>query len=72
MSFLVPAGRFGRFRVVRVVRPIVLLTVRRPQGVGMGRKPQLWLKDGDVVEVSLEGVGSCVNKVEFEKSKSKL
>jgi 2-keto-4-pentenoate hydratase/2-oxohepta-3-ene-1,7-dioic acid hydratase in catechol pathway len=43
-----------------------------PQGVGMGRKPQLWLKDGDVVEVSLEGVGSCVNKVEFEKSKSKL
>lgn len=43
-----------------------------PQGVGMGRKPQLWLKDGDVVEVSLEGVGSCVNKVEFEKGKSKL
>lgn len=38
----------------------------------MGRKPQLWLKDGDVVEVSLEGVGSCVNKVEFEKGKSKL
>lgn len=32
----------------------------------------MWLKDGDVVEVSLEGVGSCVNKVEFEKSKAKL
>jgi hypothetical protein len=57
---------------VGVVKPIVLLTVRRPQGVGMGRKPQLWLKDGDVVEVSLEGVGSCVNKVEFENGKSKL
>jgi len=38
-----------------------------PQGVGMGRKPQLWLKDGDVVEVELEGVGKCVNKVEFLK-----
>ncbi|KAG4441332.1 hypothetical protein IFR05_003195 [Cadophora sp. M221] len=43
-----------------------------PQGVGMGRKPQLWLKDGDVVEVGLEGVGTCVNKVEFTKEKSKL
>jgi len=43
-----------------------------PQGVGMGRKPQLWLKDGDVVEVGLEGVGTCTNKVEFTKAKSKL
>lgn len=38
-----------------------------PQGVGMGRKPQLWLKDGDKVEVSLEGVGSCLNQVVFSK-----
>lgn len=29
-----------------------------PEGVGMGRKPQLWLKDGDVVEVGLESVGT--------------
>jgi len=43
-----------------------------PQGVGMGRKPQLWLKDGDVVEVALEGVGGCTNKVEFAKSQAKL
>lgn len=41
-----------------------------PQGVGMGRKPQLWLKDGDVVEVALEGVGSCTNRVEFTKPSS--
>jgi 2-keto-4-pentenoate hydratase/2-oxohepta-3-ene-1,7-dioic acid hydratase in catechol pathway len=33
----------------------------------MGRKPQLWLKDGDIVEVELENVGKCVNKVVFEK-----
>ncbi|KUJ22829.1 uncharacterized protein LY89DRAFT_607663 [Mollisia scopiformis] len=43
-----------------------------PQGVGMGRKPQVWLKDGDVVEVGLEGVGTCTNQVEFIKAKSKL
>ena len=49
-----------------------LIFTGTPQGVGMGRKPQLWLKDGDVVEVGLEGVGTCVNKVEFAKEKSKL
>jgi len=39
----------------------------------MGKKPQLWLKDGDIVEVELEGVGKCVNKVVYEKDiKSKL
>ncbi|KAM0483554.1 hypothetical protein ACHAPX_002045 [Trichoderma viride] len=43
-----------------------------PEGVGMGRKPQLWLKDGDVVEVGLESVGTCTNKVEFEGPKAKI
>ncbi|KAK4981591.1 hypothetical protein LTR66_009863 [Elasticomyces elasticus] len=42
-----------------------LIFTGTPQGVGMGRKPQLWLKDGDKIEVSLEGVGSCINIVEF-------
>lgn len=37
----------------------------------MGRNPQVWLKDGDVVEVGLEGVGSCINKVEFAQAKEK-
>lgn len=44
----------------------------RPQGVGMGRKPALWMKHGDQVEVSLEGVGSCVNRVVYDKLASKL
>ena len=38
----------------------------------MGREPQVWLKDGDVVEVELESVGTCTNTVAFEKEKSKL
>lgn len=49
-----------------------LLTAPRPQGVGMGKKPPQWLKDGDVVEVSLEGVGTCVNRVRYEQSRPKL
>lgn len=49
-----------------------LIFTGTPQGVGMGRTPQLWLKDGDVVEVTLEGVGTCTNKVEFTKARPKL
>lgn len=47
-----------------------LIFTGTPQGVGMGKKPPVWLKDGDVVEVGLEGVGTCVNKVEFTKKTS--
>ncbi|KAM3503627.1 hypothetical protein MY11210_008646 [Beauveria gryllotalpidicola] len=43
-----------------------------PAGVGMGRSPQLWLKDGDVVEVGLDRVGTCVNKVEFARNYAKI
>ncbi|KAL4875578.1 hypothetical protein BJY04DRAFT_223930 [Aspergillus karnatakaensis] len=49
-----------------------LIFTGTPQGVGMGRKPALWLKDKDIVEVSLEGVGSCVNQVVFERRSAKL
>lgn len=50
-----------------------LIFTGTPQGVGMGRKPQpVWLKDGDVVDVELEGVGICSNKVDFANPKSKL
>jgi 2-keto-4-pentenoate hydratase/2-oxohepta-3-ene-1,7-dioic acid hydratase in catechol pathway len=47
--------------------PYTLINIDgRPSGVGMGRTPQLWLKDGDVVEVELEQVGKCTNKVLFQ------
>ncbi|KAL9006703.1 MAG: hypothetical protein Q9188_000577 [Gyalolechia gomerana] len=42
-----------------------------PQGVGSGRSPPLWLKDGDIVEVGLEAIGSCTNQVEYVKTTSK-
>jgi 2-keto-4-pentenoate hydratase/2-oxohepta-3-ene-1,7-dioic acid hydratase in catechol pathway len=34
-----------------------------PAGVGFGRTPQVFLKDGDTVEVTIEGVGSVRNPV---------
>ncbi|KAF7559691.1 hypothetical protein G7046_g4460 [Stylonectria norvegica] len=38
-----------------------LIFTGTPSGVGMGRKPQTWLKDGDVVEVGIDQVGTCTN-----------
>ena len=49
-----------------------LIFTGTPEGVAMGMNPQMWLKDGDVVEVSLEGVGTCTNKIEFEQEMAKL
>lgn len=43
-----------------------------PAGVAMGRKPQTWLKKDDIVEVGLQGVGTCVNKVDWTPEKSKI
>ncbi|KAI1105523.1 hypothetical protein F4804DRAFT_304170 [Jackrogersella minutella] len=47
-----------------------LIWTGTPSGVGMGRTPKLWMKDGDVVEVELEGVGIVTNKIEFLKEES--
>lgn len=42
-----------------------LISTGSPPGVGMGMKPPQYLKEGDVVELSIEGLGSqkqlCVN-----------
>lgn len=37
-----------------------------PSGVGFARKPPLWMKDGDTVEVEVEGLGNLVNTVRDE------
>lgn len=36
-----------------------------PSGVGMARDPQVWLTDGDEVEVEIESVGVLRNRVRF-------
>lgn len=45
-----------------LVAGTVILT-GTPSGVGMARDPQIWLKDGDVVEVEIEGIGILENRV---------
>ena len=40
-----------------------LVLTGTPHGVGMARKPPVWLKPGDVVEVEIEGIGVLKNPV---------
>ncbi|GAA2697211.1 fumarylacetoacetate hydrolase family protein [Nonomuraea recticatena] len=47
------------------LNPGDVIATGTPHGVGMGRSPKLWLKDGDVVEVEIEGVGTLRNTVRF-------
>lgn len=45
------------------LEPGDLIVTGTPSGVGAARKPQLWMKPGDVCEVEIEGVGLLVNRV---------
>jgi 2-keto-4-pentenoate hydratase/2-oxohepta-3-ene-1,7-dioic acid hydratase in catechol pathway len=40
-----------------------LIVTGTPSGVGLGRKPPLWMKHGDVCTVSVDGVGTLINPV---------
>lgn len=37
-----------------------------PGGVALGMKPPKWLKDGDVVQVSISGIGTICNQMVFQ------
>jgi 2-keto-4-pentenoate hydratase/2-oxohepta-3-ene-1,7-dioic acid hydratase in catechol pathway len=43
-----------------------ILVTGTPSGVGMARKPPLFMKSGDVCEVEIEGIGVLTNTVEDE------
>jgi 2-keto-4-pentenoate hydratase/2-oxohepta-3-ene-1,7-dioic acid hydratase in catechol pathway len=40
-----------------------IISTGTPEGVGMGRTPQEWLKVGDVMETEVEGIGILRNRV---------
>jgi 2-keto-4-pentenoate hydratase/2-oxohepta-3-ene-1,7-dioic acid hydratase in catechol pathway len=45
------------------LEPGDIIATGTPEGVGMGRTPQEWLDDGDVVETEIEGIGVMRNRV---------
>lgn len=40
-----------------------IIATGTPAGVGAGRNPQEWLHDGDVIESTVEGIGTIINTV---------
>ena len=44
-----------------------LISTGTPSGVGAAREPPVFLKAGDTVSVSIEGVGELSNPVEAER-----
>jgi acylpyruvate hydrolase len=45
------------------LEPGDIIVTGTPAGVGVGRKPPLWMKAGDLVEVEIEGIGILANPV---------
>jgi 2-keto-4-pentenoate hydratase/2-oxohepta-3-ene-1,7-dioic acid hydratase in catechol pathway len=48
------------------LEPGDLLVMGTPSGVGMSRKPPLWMVPGDVCEVEIERLGTLRNTVEAD------
>ncbi len=44
-----------------------VISTGTPHGVGLGRKPPLWMKAGDVIEVEISGIGVLRNSVVAER-----
>ncbi|MGH7177034.1 MAG: fumarylacetoacetate hydrolase family protein [Tepidisphaeraceae bacterium] len=62
MIFDVPALIESLSSTMTIRAGSVILT-GTPSGVGFARKPQIWMKDGDTVEVELEKIGRLKNSV---------
>jgi 2-keto-4-pentenoate hydratase/2-oxohepta-3-ene-1,7-dioic acid hydratase in catechol pathway len=39
-----------------------------PAGVGYARNPPVWMKDGDTIEVAIEGIGVLNNSIKDEST----
>jgi 2-keto-4-pentenoate hydratase/2-oxohepta-3-ene-1,7-dioic acid hydratase in catechol pathway len=48
------------------LEPGDVIATGTPSGVGMQRKPPVWLKHGDVIEVTISGLGTLSNPIEDE------
>jgi 2-keto-4-pentenoate hydratase/2-oxohepta-3-ene-1,7-dioic acid hydratase in catechol pathway len=46
------------------IEPGDIIATGTPEGVGLGRTPPLYLKDGDLVETEIEGIGMLRNRIQ--------
>lgn len=63
---------FNAFRTVEIISEIMtlepgdLIAMGTPSGVGHARRPQVWMRAGDRVEVEIEGIGKLSNPIVVE------
>jgi 2-keto-4-pentenoate hydratase/2-oxohepta-3-ene-1,7-dioic acid hydratase in catechol pathway len=48
------------------LEPGDLLVMGTPAGVGYARKPPVWMKPGDTIEIEIEGIGTLSNPIRDE------
>lgn len=66
MIFDIPALVSDLSRSLTLLPGTVILT-GTPSGVGFTRKPPVFLKDGDVVTIDIQGIGQLTNRVQLER-----
>jgi 2-keto-4-pentenoate hydratase/2-oxohepta-3-ene-1,7-dioic acid hydratase in catechol pathway len=49
---------------VMTLEPCDIIATGTPSGVGMAMNPKTWLKNGDIVRIQIEGIGTLENQVE--------
>jgi 2-keto-4-pentenoate hydratase/2-oxohepta-3-ene-1,7-dioic acid hydratase in catechol pathway len=57
-----PAAIVSYISRFTTLRPGDLIATGTPGGVGAGRSPQVFLKPGDVMTTTIEGVGTCTTR----------
>ncbi|MCO5072223.1 MAG: fumarylacetoacetate hydrolase family protein [Rhizobiaceae bacterium] len=50
------------------LHPGDVVTTGTPPGVGLGMRPQVWLKDGDVMRLEIAGLGHQEQRVQFARA----
>src|SRR6202023_1972801 len=55
------------FSSFTTLRPGDVIATGTPGGVGFARTPPVWLQPGDLIEVSIEGIGTISNRVVAEE-----
>ena len=59
------------FSTFTTLRPGDVIATGTPGGVGFARTPPVWLLPGDVIEVTVEGIGTISNRVVAEQGAPK-
>ena len=55
------------FSSFTTLRPGDVIATGTPAGVGFARNPPVWLRPGDVIEITIEGIGTIRNRVVAEE-----